>query len=426
MELFEYKKQKYVKKSEPIFIKRVDLPKNSTAWLVIDSMGFGSSSGGIRIGKKVSLEEVKLLANEMTLKYSFYNFPMGGAKAGICCPFPITVKEKQEIFFNFGKSLKTLLRNRIYFAGTDIGTNQNDIHQLYKGADIIKKQEKDSIDSSYYTAISVISALKAMSSSTGMALNGARIGIQGLGKVGTHVLRIASDHGLKLVAVSTQRGALYEPNGLDITKILDLARKFDDDFVSYYNEAKQIPLEDFFEKDMDIMCPCAGIYPIHPGNVEKIKAKTIVAGCNVAAVTEVEKLLHKREIIYLPGFVSNAGGVLGFVLKNVGIEHEERGDFLSRGIESRVRDIMNQSKRSGEPPADIAHRIASKNQEKFTLDSKLQISKNRNLSIRRLQSSRAAKMLRKVVFYIFRHKLIFPNFVRNHYKKIVFERFFTS
>jgi glutamate dehydrogenase/leucine dehydrogenase len=372
----------------------------------------------------VNLEEVKLLANEMTLKYSFYNLRIGGAKAGICCPFPMTVKEKEEIFFNFGKSLKTLLRNRIYYAGTDIGTNQNDVHQLYKGAGM--KQEKDPLDSSYYTAISVISALKTMSSFTGMALNGARIGIQGLGRVGTHVLRFASDHGLKLVAVSTQRGALYEPNGLDVTKIFDLARKMGDDFVSHYNGAKQIPLEDFFEKDMDIMCPCAGIYPIHPGNVQKIKAKTIVVGCNVAAVNEVEKLLHKREITYLPGFVSNAGGVLGNVLKRVGIEDEERDDFLSRGIESRVVDIMTQAKRSGEPHADIAYSMASKNQEKFNLDSKLQISKNRNLSIKRLQSSRAARMLRTIVFYMFRHKLIFPNFVGNHYKKIVFERLFTS
>jgi glutamate dehydrogenase (NAD(P)+) len=265
-----------------------------------------------------------------------------------------------------------------------------------------------------------------MSSSTGMALNGARIGIQGLGKVGTHVLRFASDYGLKLVAVSTQRGALYEPNGLDTFKILDLAQKFGDDFVSHYSGAKQISLETFFEKDMDIMCPCAGIYPINPGNVQKIKAKIIVTGCNVAAADEVEKLLYKREITFLPGFVSNAGGVLGFILQTVGISDEERDDFLSRGIESRVRDIMTQAKRNGKPHADIARNIANNNQEKFILDSKLQIGKTRNLSIKRLQNSRAAKMLRTVVFYMFRHKLIYPNFVRNHYKRIIFERLFTS
>ena len=130
MELFEYKKQKYVKNEEPIFIKKVDLPKNCTGWLVIDSMGFGSACGGIRIGKNVSLEEVKLLANEMTLKYSFYNLPNGGAKAGICCPFKVTNKEREEIFYNFGKSLNTLLCHRIYIPGTDMGTTQNDIDQL--------------------------------------------------------------------------------------------------------------------------------------------------------------------------------------------------------------------------------------------------------------------------------------------------------
>jgi len=426
MDLTEYKKQMWVKKEEPIFIKKVDLPKNSIGWLVIDSMGFGSSSGGIRIGKNVSLEEVKLLAKEMTLKYTFYNLPIGGAKAGIYCPSPLNMREKEEIFLAFGKSLKPLLRSRIYSAGPDMGTDQNDIDQLFKGAGIIDKHTKDTLDTSYYTAISVFSALKAISLFNGMKLKGARIGIQGLGKVGTHVLRLASDHGLKLVAVSTQRGALYASNGLDKKTIFDLVGKFEDDFISHYNRAKQIPLESFFEKDMDILCPCAGIHPIHPGNVQKIKAKTIVAGCNVAAVNEVERFLHKREITYLPGFVCNAGGVLGYILKHLGIEDGERDDFLSRGIQRKVWDIMTQAKKNGEAHANIAHSMAHKNQEKFAFESNAQMNKNWRLAMTYLQSSRAAKMVRTIVFYLFRRKLIFPKFVRNHYKKIVFERLFTS
>ena len=163
MELIEYKKQKYVKKNEPIFIRKIDLPKNCTGWLVIDSIGFGSACGGIRIGRNVSLKEVKLLANEMTLKYSFYNLSNGGAKAGICCPFRVSNKEREEIFYNFGKSLSALLCNRIYIPGTDMGTTKNDIDQLRNGAGLKKRKEKTSLDSSYSTSISIISALRAIS-----------------------------------------------------------------------------------------------------------------------------------------------------------------------------------------------------------------------------------------------------------------------
>ena len=93
MDLLKYKKQMWKKEEDPIYIKKIDLPKNSIGWIVIDSMGYGSATGGIRLGKNVNLEEVKQLANEMTLKFSFYNLPIGGAKAGICSPLPINRKE---------------------------------------------------------------------------------------------------------------------------------------------------------------------------------------------------------------------------------------------------------------------------------------------------------------------------------------------
>lgn len=80
MNIFEYKKQKWVKKRNPILIKEVNLPKHTTGWLVIDSIGSGVAVGGIRLGKNVSLEEVKQLAAEMTLKFSFYNRPIGELK----------------------------------------------------------------------------------------------------------------------------------------------------------------------------------------------------------------------------------------------------------------------------------------------------------------------------------------------------------
>ncbi len=47
-------------------------------------------------------------------------------------------------------------------------------------------------------------------------LREARLGIQGLGKVGLNLLQLASEHGIKLVAGSTQHGALYSPEGLDV------------------------------------------------------------------------------------------------------------------------------------------------------------------------------------------------------------------
>jgi len=194
LEILNYYKVKWLNQKEPLFIKEVQLPNSLVGWIVIDSIGTGYSSGGIRLGEKVTLEEVKLLANEMTLKRSFYNQPIGGAKAGIYCPYPSKDFSREETFKNFGNALKPLIESKIYSPGTDMGTTQDDIKHLFEGAGIKKVYDNDIIDSSYFTAISIFSALRALCLFNNLNLRGIRLGIQGLGKVGLKLLELASKH----------------------------------------------------------------------------------------------------------------------------------------------------------------------------------------------------------------------------------------
>ncbi len=165
----------------------------------------------------------------MTLKQLFYNQKFGGAKAGVCCQNPLKNNEREKIFKAFGKALKPFLDRKIYIPGTDLGTNQNDIDHLLKGAVIIAENDTaddhDYIDSSHYTAVSVFAVLKSIATFNKINLKDTRIGIQGLGKVGLNLLQLASEHGIKLIAGSTQHGALYSPKGLDVNRIFDLAKK---------------------------------------------------------------------------------------------------------------------------------------------------------------------------------------------------------
>jgi len=426
MGLNDYKSRLFIKEEDPILIKEVALPKSSVGWLVIDSFKAGTSGGGVRIGNNVTLAEVKLLARDMTLKKSFYNLRSGGAKAGICCPDSITRKEKEDILFNFGKGLKSLLREKSFTPGTDMGTDPKDIEQIFKGAGINRKCDVEFVDSSYHTGVSVFAALKATAAYRGIELKGARIGIQGLGNVGTNLLRLAFDFGMKLVAASTRKGALHAPDGFVIKKILDLVEKHGDDFVNQYQDAQQISLEEFFEQDMDIMSPCAGIYPIHEGNREKVKAKVIVPGCNVPADEETERWLFRKGILYLPGFVANAGGVLGILLKSYGIAKEECSDFLSRGIESRVKSLLCQAEKNGKSQAEVARSMAQKNQDTFALESKAQMEGNLHLLTEVIRSSGIAEVSRFILARLHKRGISMPNFVRKYYFRKVFERHFAN
>jgi glutamate dehydrogenase (NAD(P)+) len=306
-----------------------------------------------------------------------------------------------------------------------MGTNQKDIENLYKGAGVSNDYDNDPIDSSYNTAITTFSAVKTLCYSKNLDLRGIRIGIQGLGKVGLNLLKLASEHGLKIVAGSTQHGALYSPKGLDVIKIFDLAKKHGDQFVRYYNCEQKIRLNEFFEKEMEIMCPCAGIYPINKGNIKQINAKIIVPGCNVAASKKIERQLYDRGITYLPGFVSNAGGVIGYVLRRKGIHRKERTEFLTRGIQSRVRNLIEKSKINKCSHAEIARSIARENQKKFAVLSQARMNGRLRMLTVHGKNFGIAQTVLIILWILIEGKYIFPNSVNKYLvKKIVFEYLF--
>lgn len=419
---------RWIKKvDEPILVKEVELQGNNMGWLVIDSLGNGQAVGGVRLGEYVTLEEVKNLAAEMTRKFSFLNLPIGGAKAGICCSPLLSEWERKDLFFRFGNGLGSLLREEIYLPGTDMGTFPGDIDWLFQGADVARRSQGNSLDSGYYTAVSVFSALQAISSVFGIPLSGARIGIEGLGKVGLRLFHLACEHGLKVVTVSTRIGALYSLHGLDPEQITDLARDYGDNLVSHYHGANLIQCEELFEQDLEILCPCAGLYPIHPGNIDKVRAKIIIPGCNVAAAPEVEERLYNRGIIYLPGFVSNSGGVLCYILSNYGFTEEEIGNFLSQGIRQKVSSLLVRAKKADEFPAATALKIVNENQEKFTCESEARLKGQLSLGVIRFRKSGPKEMIRTFFWPLVKDTLSEPPSLRRQLaKKILFERLFQS
>lgn len=350
-------------------IREIALPHHSRGWLSIDSTDGDSATGGVRFGANVSPDEVRELSEEMTLKFSFLNLPIGGAKAGICCPSPVSPEEKKEIFFKFGKALSPLLREHAYLPGTDMGTMPEDIDQILKGAGLEPHKKDKEINSGYYTAVSVFAALKAAASTLNISLKDLRISVQGLGKVGLDVIRISAEHGMKIAAAATRKGGLYSQQGLNPEKIIALTSEYGEDMVFHYDGINPVAAEDILTADTDVLCPCAGSHPIHAGNIDQIKAKIIIPGCNVAASPKIEEELFKRSITYLPGFVCNSGGVLCYLLSGYGFDGEELSAFLSEGIFHKVTRLFVRAKNAKISPAQAARQVVSENQRRFIQES---------------------------------------------------------
>lgn len=341
-------------------------------YLVIDSTIRGKSAGGIRMQPNVTLTELTNLARTMTLKSGLLGLPFGGAKAGIIADPFLPRKRKKEILKAFGKNLSPFIKNG-YFPGSDMGTDNDDIILVMKSATPRWKATSKGTSSHTYTGWTVFASAKAAAEKLKLRLSNCTVAIQGFGKVGSSVAEAISQTEATVVAVSTNEGAIYEPNGLDIEKLLRLKEEAGDDLVRKYEKATTIAKEDLLLLGVDILFPCAGSWSINSSNVEKVKSKIICPGANIPVTPEAEENLFRKGKLCLPDFVTNCGGILGGHLGFFLSETEIRNVVTGRFSEM-VTKILELSESKNMSPRKVAERIA---QRRF-LEKKLKLEQ-RNL-----------------------------------------------
>jgi glutamate dehydrogenase (NAD(P)+) len=172
----------------------------------------------------------------------------------------------------------------------------------------------------------------------GAPLVDATLAIQGFGQVGSAVARYAIKEGLKVVAVSTSKGGVYDPGGLDVGAL-----------EAHY--ALQGSLEGFPGQPIsnpELLClrvnylvPAAVEGAIQAGNAEEIGASIVVEGANGAITPEAEAILHRRGVHIIPDVLANGGGLVMSYLEWV--QDLSMFYFDEAEIQTRLREYIHAS-----------------------------------------------------------------------------------
>lgn len=274
-------------------------------WIIIDSLVNGQSCGGVRISDDITEEEVKILAHAMTLKYKFAGYPgLGGAKAGI------VLKDQDhriKVLRRFGEIARPFLEKKIYIPWTDINCTAEDINIIREAAGM---KNTDLPDSAYTTALGVFATIKALFDNKKLPLTGKTVAIEGFGRVGSYLAKELQKENVKIIAISTRNGAIYNGEGLDINKLLELRKIQGNNLIEHYKDADKISLPELLELNADILIPCARIHSINTGNMQRVQAKMIIPAANAPITLDAERYLSGNGTIVFPYFVSNIGGIL--------------------------------------------------------------------------------------------------------------------
>ena len=335
-------------------------------YLVIDCTIGGRSSGGLRMMPDIDEAELRGLARTMTLKFGFLGMPVGGAKAGLRGDPEAPQEERRLRLAAFARAIAPLLLTHVYSPGTDMGTDNEDIRYVLQTAGMrVSRAQLQDIQSGDYTALTVLSAAKQAVRHIGLTLPQCAVAIEGWGRVGSALGGLLAEANARVVAISTLRGAIFNPQGLDVKQLQRLGAESGSHVVELYEDAQPIERAALLELPVHVLCPCARHNSVHAGNAERVAARIICPGANNPVTPEAERILFERGVLCLPDFVTNCGGVLGSSLESASVSKEQIASFIDDHIGTRITWLLDEAARQQVSPRDIAVPLVLKRLEQM-------------------------------------------------------------
>ena len=193
------------------------------------------------------------------------------------------------------------------------------------------------------TGYGVVYCLREGLAELGLDAAATTASVQGFGNVAQYAIELYQELGGTVVCVSSwDQGdqttyAFFKTDGIDLAELKGITDRF-----GGIDKAKArdlgyevIPGDDWIDREVDILLPCALENQITGKNVQRIspKVKIVAEGANGPTTPEADAELEQRGVFLIPDFLANAGGVTCSYFEQVQCNMNyfwERDDVLSR------------------------------------------------------------------------------------------------
>ena len=311
--------------------------------IAIHSTTLGPALGGTRFWTYASDDEAITdalrLSRGMTYKNAVAGLNLGGGKAVIIGDNKTQTREM--LFRAHGRFVESL--GGRYVTAEDVGTSTADMDFVHMETDYVAGLAGRSGDPSPVTARGVYRAIKASARHRwgSDSLEGRTISIQGCGHVGYYLAKELAAEGAQLIVTD-----------IDAERVKKVVSE---------TRAKAVGTEEIYGVKADIFAPCALGAIINEKTIPQLKVE-IVAGAANNQLHEQQRdgdALEKKNILYAPDYVANAGGVINVYSELAGWD-STRSLRKADEIYDTVLQLFEIAKAEGIPTYLAADRLAER------------------------------------------------------------------
>ena len=108
----------------------------------------------------------------------------------------------------------------------------------------------------------------------------------------------------------------------------------------------------------DIWVPAARPDVFTAQNADQVQAKLILPGANIAVTEDADRMFFERQIVSLPDFIANAGGVICGAVEYAGGTATQAFEVIEEKIRLNTREVLESSRDQSMMPATAAMDLA--------------------------------------------------------------------
>jgi glutamate dehydrogenase (NAD(P)+) len=295
-----------------------------TGYRVHHNVNRGPANGGVRYVPKLDLDEVKALAMLNTWKAALVKIPFGGAAGGVRVdPRRLSEQERQGLTRRYATEIGILIGPERDIPSPDVNTGSQtmawimDTLSMHRGytvaGSVIGKPMAvgGTRGRRSATARGALRCIAAAAKAQALALDGARVAVQGFGRVGMTLAEELARAGAKVIAIADDREAVGNTAGIDIGRAVDWMREHD--AVRGMPETEAMTKAELFELECDILVPAGLQNEITADNAGSVRARIVAEAANGATTPAADAALADSGVILIPDIVCTAGAtVLGY------------------------------------------------------------------------------------------------------------------
>ena len=289
-------------------------------WRIHHDTARGPAKGGLRFHPALTREDVAALAIAMTWKCAIVDLPFGGGKGGVRCdPSALSVAELERVTRRFTWEILPMLGPDRDVPAPDVNTDERVMAWLMDTVAMARGEAAPGVVTGKplevggvqghqgATAEGVTIMVREAFAKLGLPVAGARVALQGFGKVGGPLAYLLSSLGVRVVAVGDLMGAVTNSAGLDVAALATHVRA--NGTVAGFPLGDPLPSEELFAVPCEAFVPAALAGAIGPEQARVLTAQVIVEGANGPTTVEADEILAEKGTLVVPDILANAGGV---------------------------------------------------------------------------------------------------------------------